>query len=253
MIDQIFATKISMGQTWTKSGRRLPVSKLMIQDNLVLGKRAVDTDGHDALQIGYGKKKLKNMTKPLKSLLEKSGFSLGVRQIKEVRTASDDALQVGAKITAADVLKVGDVVNVQGISKGRGFAGAMKRHGFSGQQKTHGQSDRARAVGAIGQRTTPGRVFKGKKMAGHYGLDTITVKNLLVVHLDPQTGEVWLNGPIPGHFTSTVRLTVVDHTDFEGLDQSVAPEMTAVREEVAVDSSDQVEATPSQTEEAVQE
>ncbi len=240
MMNQIFATKVSMGQTWTKSGRRLPVSKLLIQDNLVMGKKEVEKDGYIALQIGYGTKKLKNMTKPLRSILEKSGFSLGARQIREVKVDAANETKVGDKVSANQVLKVGDIVNVQGVTKGRGFAGAMKRHGFHGQQKTHGQSDRARAVGAIGQRTTPGRVFKGKKMAGHYGVDNLTVKNLTVVHLDSQTGEVWLNGPIPGHFNSIVRLTVVGFKEFEGFDASVAPK---VSESIVAEQPTEVEST----------
>src|SRR5258708_34763995 len=105
------------------------------------------------------------------------------------------------------ILQVGDMVTVQGTTKGRGFAGAMKRHGFSGGPKTHGQSDRWRAVGSIGQRTTPGRVFRGKKMPGHYGVDTQTIKGLVVVYVDPETQVLWLNGPVPGHIKSVVTIS----------------------------------------------
>ena len=104
------------------------------------------------------------------------------------------------------VLAVGDVVKVQGTSKGRGFAGGMKRHGFSGGPATHGQSDRQRAVGSIGSGTYPGRVWKGKKMPGHYGVETRTVHGLVVLYIDPETKEVWLSGPVPGFNTSTVKI-----------------------------------------------
>jgi large subunit ribosomal protein L3 len=210
MIAQLFATKHSMTQAWTKAGKRLAVTRLNVVNNAVIGQTEIaDSQGQPMkrLEIGYGKKKLKNMTKPLRSRLEKGGFSFGVRQIQEVAVTPDSTLKAGDTVRVEQILQVGDVVNIQGITKGRGFAGAMKRHGFKGGPKTHGQSDRGRAVGSIGQRTTPGRVFKGKRMPGHYGVDTQSVLGLVVVHVDPTSQELWVSGPIPGHINSTVTVT----------------------------------------------
>src|SRR5260221_5110662 len=154
MTTQVFATKQNMTQAWTKNGKRLAVTCLTVVNNAVVGQK-MDADQHlSKLEIGFGKKKLKNMTKPLRSKLEKGGFSFGVSQIREVAVHADETLKLGDKVQVEPVLQVGDMVTVQGTTKGRGFAGAMKRHGFSGGPKTHGQSDRCRAVGSIGQRTT---------------------------------------------------------------------------------------------------
>lgn len=218
MLDAIFATKLGMTQAWSKSGKRLAVTKCKADDNLIVGQQtAVVTDKSSRtwnqqpqtiLEVGFGAKKMKNMKKPLRNRLEKSGFSFGVKQIKGVRTeiSAESPLKTGDFVSVAQILEVGDVVKVQGVSKGRGFAGAMKRHGFHGGPATHGQSDRSRAVGSIGSGTTPGRVWKGKKMPGHYGVETKTVHGLTVLHIDPTTKEVWLSGPVPGFNTSIIRI-----------------------------------------------
>lgn len=222
MLDTIFATKREMTQVWTKQGKRLPVTRCRVDENVILGQqKCLVTDRsssqfaqnpHLILEIGYGKKKLKNTTKPLRTIIEKSGFSFGFKQIKGVRIPlneeSEAAIQeykVGKTVEIDEVLSVGDVVKVQGISKGRGFSGVIKRHGMSGGPKTQGQSDRSRAVGSIGSQT-PGKVWKGKRMPGHFGVDNITIANLTVIHIDPDTREVWLNGPVPGHINSIIKI-----------------------------------------------
>lgn len=231
MVQTIFATKIKMGQAWTKSGKRLAVTKLKVDNNVVVAEKQIERDGYQAFQIGYGTKKLKNMTKPLKTLLDKSGFSFGVRQLREVKPTEAEGMKVGDTIKVSDVLHVGDIVHVQGVTKGAGFTGVMKRHGFHGGSRTHGQSDRARAPGSIGNRTTPGRVFKGKRMAGHHGNFNMTVKNLQVVFLDEVNNEVWVNGPIPSYNSATVRLKVAGNEEFEGLQaKAVATPVEAVVE-----------------------
>jgi len=226
MLDTIFATKVGMTQAWSKNGKRLAVTKCKVNDNLVLGSRKekainIKVDNYHKqdcriFEIGYGKKKFKNMTKPLREKIKKSGFSIGAKQIKgvkfwEVADESQDQadLKVGVVIKAEQVLEVGDMIKVQGISKGRGFAGVVKRYGFAGGPRTHGQSDRLRAPGSIGSGTDPGRVWKGKKMPGHYGVETKTVTGLIVVHVDPETGEVWINGPVPGFNSSIVKISKV--------------------------------------------
>jgi large subunit ribosomal protein L3 len=237
MIAQVFATKKKMTQAWTKSGKRLAVTCLNVSNNVVVGQKQLDEQPR--LEIGYGQKKLKNVNKPLKSRLEKSGFSLGVTKIREIVVAADETLKAGDSIKVEQVFQVGDVVNVQGVTKGRGFAGAMKRHGFSGGPKTHGQSDRWRAVGAIGQRTTPGRVFKGKRMPGHYGVETQTVSGLTVVYINPVTQELWLSGPVPGHINASVAVVKTGATKQIELDEkasgikTVAPIVTEPTQEVS--------------------
>ncbi len=207
MITQVFATKQKMTQAWTKLGKRMAVTQLSVVNNLVIGQKLSEDQQPLSFEVGYGQRKLKNVQKPLRSRLEKSGFSVGVAHLKQVAAEKDSQLKVGDTVKVQDVLTVGDVVKVQGVTKGRGFAGAMKRHGFQGQQKTHGQSDRARAVGAIGNRTTPGRVFRGKRMAGHYGTEVQTVLGLTVLHVDPSTQVIWLSGPVPGHMQGMVQIT----------------------------------------------
>jgi len=205
MLDTIFATKLTMSQGWTKAGRRVAMTRCRVDNNIVIAQHNLKDEAYQIFEIGSGNKKLKNMTKPLASKIKKSGFLNGVLKMRGVRVAPDE-LKVGEDIKVERVLTEGDVVDVQGTSKGRGFAGAVKRHGFHGGARTHGQSDRMRAVGSIGAGTTPGRVLKGKRMPGHFGTDTITIKGLVVLHVDPQTQELWLSGPVPGSFNSLLTI-----------------------------------------------
>lgn len=256
MLSQVFATKRQMTQAWTLSGKRVPVTRLQVSNNIVVNTMpALETESK-RLEIGFGKKKLQNMTKPLRSKLERGGFTLGVTTLREVVVSNDTALEKGVHISVNDILKVGDVVSIQGVTKGRGFAGGIKRHGFSGGPKTHGQSDRWRAVGAIGQRTTPGRVYKGKRMPGHYGVATMTITGLTVLHIDPAQQEVWLSGPIPGAINSIVTITKTGETRTIELDKKAsgivdAPVAAAVEAEVAAET-EKSEVTPEEvkTEEA---
>lgn len=210
MLNTIFATKVEMSQAWSEDGKRLPITKLKVSDNVVLSKKETQ-DKQVTVEIGYGQKKLKNVAKPLRAKIAKSGFSFGVKQVEGVKLATQEegetVVEAGQTLALTDVLSIGDVVEIQGSTKGRGFAGAIKRHGFHGGPKTHGQSDRARAVGSIGSGTTPGRVWKGKRMPGRYGCDTKTVSGLVVVYIDQKSNEVWVNGPVPGYRTSTVRIS----------------------------------------------
>jgi len=170
-----------------------------------------------------GKKKIKNTSKPLSEKIKQSGFSFGVKQVRglkhfiEVENEDQElTTKVGSVLELAEILNVGDVVKVQGTTKGKGFAGVMKRHGMHGGPRTHGQSDRQRAVGSIGATTDPGRVWKGKKMPGHMGNEAKTVSNLVVIYIDPEIKEVWLNGPVPGHLGSILRITKTgEHKDID--------------------------------------
>jgi large subunit ribosomal protein L3 len=207
MLNQVFATKLKMSQGWTTTGKRVAITRCRVDGNLVVAEvKQPEIDSKKIFEIGYGTKKAKNMSKPLRTKLEKSGFSNGVLGLQGVRHEGDD-VKVGDSITLEQVLEVGDIVKVQGTSKGRGFGGVMKRHGFKGVGgRTHGQSDRQRAAGSIGAGTTPGRVLKGLRMAGHYGVETKSISNLTVLHIDTASQEVWLSGPVPGSFNSIVRI-----------------------------------------------
>lgn len=218
MLKSIFATKIGMTQGWDTQGKRVAITKCQVQPNVILGSQ------DSKYLVGYGQKKLKNMTKPLRSIVEKSGFSFGVTQMKGVAAADENSelLSAGTLVSADQVVAVGDVVKVQGTIKGRGFAGGIKRYGFRGGPATHGQSDRARAVGSIGSGTTPGRVWKGKRMPGHYGNVTSTVRGLVVIHIDVQLGEIWLNGPIPGSVQSPVMISPIGEKKNVTLDKKAS-------------------------------
>lgn len=221
MLNTIFATKLGMTQAWSTAGKRLAVTKCLVADNLIVGeqkrkaqektRKGVTLKDCRIVEVGYGEKKLKNVPKPLRSRLEKSGFSVGVRKVQGIQRFDEDAdaaaqFAVGQSVKISDVLTVGDVVEVQGKTIGRGFAGVVKRHGFAGGPATHGQSDRERAVGSIGNRTTPGRVFKNKRMHGHYGDEPKTVTGLVVLHIDAAKQEVWLSGPVPGSTAGLLRI-----------------------------------------------
>lgn len=149
--------------------------------------------------VGIWEKRIKNITKPLqghlKSLIKDKKAP---RYLREVRLDKEPEYKVGDIISASDIFNKGDVISVSGTSKGKGFAGVVKRWGFAGGPRTHGQSDRERAPGSIGQTTTPGRVFKGKKMAGRMGGERVTVKNLQVISVNPETNEIEILGPVPG-------------------------------------------------------
>ncbi|MCB9801244.1 MAG: 50S ribosomal protein L3 [Pseudomonadales bacterium] len=250
MLTDIFVTKLGMTQAWTKSGKRLAVTRVKVGPNAVISKTEASVLDKNStkrttlpctiLEVGFGAKKMKNMSKPLRTKLEKSGFSNGVAAIRGVRVYEGaEEINVGDMFTASQVLSVGDVVKVQGFTKGRGFAGGIKRHGFHGGPKTHGQSDRHRAVGSIGAGTTPGRVWKGKKMPGHYGNVAKTVSGLVVLHVDEATGEVWLSGPVPGSIMSDLKVSKVGRTKEISIDREASslPEVKVV-EEVATENTE---------------
>lgn len=246
MLNTIFATKLGMTQAWSTAGKRLAVTKCVVADNLIVGEQKVQAlektpqgvtlKDCRVIEVGYGEKKLKNVPKPLRSRLEKSGFSVGVRKVQGVQRfdeAEDTAaaLAVGTSVKISDVLAVGDVVEVQGKSIGRGFTGVVKRYGFAGGPATHGQSDRERAVGSIGNRTTPGRVFKNKRMHGHSGDVPKTVTGLVVLHIDADKQEVWLSGPVPGTTSGLLRIRKTGEQKAVELDLKAAGLQVAVAAE----------------------
>src|SRR3990167_1859157 len=198
MLNTLLGTKGKMGHTFIE-GDRVVVTKTSLGPCFVTHIKKPASDGYWAVQLGYGEKKIKNVTKPLQGHLKGAiDKNKAPRFLKEVIIDKEPDFKVGDKVQVSDIFSVGDKVRVTGVSKGKGFAGVVKRWGFHGGPKTHGQSDRPRSPGSIGQGTTPGRVFKGKKMAGRMGSETVTVKGLKVILINEETGEMKLSGLVPG-------------------------------------------------------
>ena len=206
---------------------RVPVTQLKVGPCVVTQIKNLTTDGYWAVQLGYGIRKESRLSKPLQGHLKKSQSH--PQYLREVRLENEPDCKVGDVIKVEEVLKVGDVVAVTSISKGKGFAGVVKRWHFAGGPKTHGQSDRQRAPGSIGQGTTPGRVLKGKHMAGRMGNEQNTIKNLRVVSIDPEKGEVALSGPIAGSNKSFVIIRKISSGKLEELIEE-APQVQVTEE-----------------------
>lgn len=244
MIKTFYGIKQRMTQTWSQSGKRILVTKVLAQPAEVVQVKNKTTDGYETIQVGFGVKSVKRMTKPLKGHLKLDTEAVsGARHLKELDIDGVDVPSVGDVIPVSQILKVGDYVSASALIKGRGFAGAMKRWGFAGGPRTHGQSDRARATGSIGQGTSPGRVHKGKKMPGHYGNEIVTIKNLQVVKFDPTDETVWLLGSLPGAYGSLVKLTWLRDGAFEGIKEDIVQDKVAAEEVVAVEVSDKPQKT----------
>jgi large subunit ribosomal protein L3 len=185
-----------MTQVFRDDGTVVPVTVLEAGPCYVTQVRTPERDGYRAVQLGFGQTKAKHLTKGQLGHLERAGVP-ELRHLREVRTASDEEYTVGEKILV-DVFEPGERVDVEGRSKGRGFAGVVKRWRFAGGPRTHGQSDRERAPGSIGACATPGKVWKGQKMPGHMGNKRTTVQNLEVVLVDPERNLLAVHGSVPG-------------------------------------------------------
>jgi large subunit ribosomal protein L3 len=224
----VYGIKANMTQTWDASGKRVAVTVVKTPAMVVTAVKNLERDGYHAVQVGLGQKPARLINQPLKKQLQPAIKNDSYpRYLKEIRLDSaPEGLEIGQELAVDASLTVGDIVHVSGVSRGHGFEGVMKRWGFSGGPRTHGQSDRARAPGSIGQGTSPGRVHKGKKMAGHYGSQRTQLKNLIVVKVDTENGEVWLSGPIPGAKGTLVEINVNGKSKFPGLRQTAAPAET---------------------------
>ena len=192
----VIAQKIGMTRIFTDGGEHVPVTVLRIDQCRVVAHRTVEKNGYTAVQLGAGLAKVKNVTRA-----ERGHFAVAnvepASKVAEFRVSPDNLIDVGAEITA-DHFVTGQYVDVTGTSIGRGFAGAMKRHNFGGLRASHGVSVSHRSHGSTGQRQDPGKVFKGKKMAGHMGDVRVTTQNLKVVRLDVERGLVMVRGAVPG-------------------------------------------------------
>jgi len=195
MCKGLIGKKLGMTSQFTSEGKYIPVTVVEVGPCIVTQVKTVDTDGYNALQIGFGKKSAKGVTKPVKGHLAKSGHE-AFAVLREVPVEDPGAYKPGQAITA-DVFGVGDKVEIVGITKGRGFSGVMKRHGFRGGKKTHG-SHSHRIPGSIGCSAWPGKVIKGKRLPGNYGNDRKTLRNVEVFDIRPDENLILLKGPVPG-------------------------------------------------------
>jgi large subunit ribosomal protein L3 len=193
MIQGLIGKKLGMSQIFDETGLAHPVTVLEVGPCVVTQVKTPERDGYSAVQLGFGLDK--RLNRPERGHRRESGFMS--RTLREVQADDASEFSVGQVITA-DEFAPGELVDVTGTSKGRGFQGGVKRHGFRGGPRTHGQSDRLRAPGSIGSSATPGRVFKGLKMAGRMGGDRVTVQNLKVLRVDPERNLLLVQGSVPG-------------------------------------------------------
>jgi large subunit ribosomal protein L3 len=192
----VIAQKVGMTRVFTEAGEHIPVTVLKLDNVQVLAHLTNDKNGYTAVQLGAGKRKPNRLSKA-----EREGFARvqmePKRKVAEFRVTAENLIEVGATITADHFVK-GQLVDITGTNKGKGFQGAMKRWNFGGLRASHGVSVTHRAHGSTGQRQDPGKVFKGKKMAGHLGDERVTTLNLEVVQIDPDRGLVLVRGAVPG-------------------------------------------------------
>lgn len=202
MISAFIGIKKDQTQTFTEEGKRIPVTLISSAPNVVVMVNKSDLSDKTKIQLGIGKRRKTTLSNPIIGHLKKAGLDENPpRFLREVHISdlnNSGDLKPGTEINAEEIFSVGDLVQVTGISKGKGFAGGVKRHHFKGGPRTHGQSDRERAPGSIGQTTTPGRVYKGKRMAGRMGQDKTTVKNLKIVRIDSENKILSISGLVPG-------------------------------------------------------
>ncbi|MDB5670398.1 MAG: ribosomal protein [Alphaproteobacteria bacterium] len=193
----VIAKKMGMTRLFQEDGRHVPVTVLALENVQVIARKEADRDGYVAVQLGAGTAKAKNVAKPQRGHFGKAEVEPKAR-VAEFVVAEDALLDVGAEVTA-DHYVAGQYVDIQGVTQGKGFAGAMKRWGFGGLRATHGVSLSHRSHGSTGNRQDPGRVFKNKKMAGHMGARNRTQQNLEIVRTDVDRGLLFVKGSVPGH------------------------------------------------------
>lgn len=256
-INGFIGKKIDQTQGFLEDGRRIPLTTILVSGNWVTQMKTQEKDHYSAVQLGFGNKK--KTTKALAGHIKKAGEGKTPRFFREVRTETPEAFTLGQEINVAEVLEPGDIIDITGTSKGKGYAGVVKRHNFKGGPRTHGQSDRERAPGSSGQTTTPGRVYKGKRMSGRMGDETVTIKNLTVI--DIKDGILYVKGLIPGVKGGMVMISKVKENKesramkkkFVPLFKTQVEEEAAVGpviEEVVVESLPEVEVAPEVKDEA---
>jgi large subunit ribosomal protein L3 len=198
----ILGTKLGMTQVWDENNLLVPVTVVQADSNVITQLRNAEVDGYTAVQIGYGQIDPRKVTKPLAGHFEKAGVTPR-RHVVELRTADADSYTLGQELSV-EIFEAGQKVDVVGTSKGKGFAGVMKRHGFHGAPASHGAHKNHRKPGSIGGASTPGRVFKGMRMAGRMGAERVTTMNLTVHGVDAEKSLLLIKGAVPGARGSVV-------------------------------------------------
>lgn len=201
----LIAQKVGMSRIFTDIGEHVPVTVLKVDNCQVVSQKTDERDGYNAVQLGVGKAKVKNVRKPQRGHFAKAKVE-PKRKLAEFRITADSQIEPGKELAASHFV-AGQFVDVKGVSKGKGFSGAMKRHNFGGLEASHGVSISHRSHGSTGQCQDPGRVFKGKKMAGQYGNKQVTTQNLLVMSTDDDEGVILIRGAVPGSKGSYVLIS----------------------------------------------
>ncbi len=201
----LIGKKIGMTSVFTEDGSSVACTLIEAGPCYVTSVKTKDNDGYDAIQLGFEERKEKGLKKPVKGMFKKRKLPL-LRYLREVRDFDNvEELKIGS-VLKADIFTEGETVKVTGLTKGKGFQGVVKRHGFGGGSRTHGQSDRLRAPGSIGASSYPSRVFKGQKMAGRDGNDKVTIRNLKIVKVIPDSNLILVKGAVPGAISGLVQI-----------------------------------------------
>ena len=203
----LLGKKIGMTNVFSSDGKLVPVTVVQAGPCVVTQVKTKETDGYNALQLGFDEKPVEKLNKPMAGHLKKASDK-GFRVLREFRTDDLEDVEAGATI-GIDVFAIGDKVNISGISKGRGFQGTIKRHGFSRGPETHGSRNH-RKPGSIGNSAWPGKVFKGKKLPGHMGTDRKTIKNLTIVDIKHEDNLLLVKGAVPGFKTGVLEVQKAD-------------------------------------------
>ncbi len=242
----IIAKKLGMTRLFLEDGRQVPVTVLQIDNLQVVAQRTAERDGYTAVQLGSGDAKPKNVTAPMRGHFAKANVA-PKRKIAEFRVAPENLIEVGEEIIAAHYF-AGQYVDIAGTSIGKGFAGAMKRHNFGGLRASHGVSISHRSHGSTGQCQDPGKVFKGKKMAGHLGAVRVTTQNLQVVRTDADRGLIMVKGSVPGSkggwvtIKDAVKKPLAESTIYPAALRSAEREAKRLAEEAAAQAAAEEEA-----------
>ena len=225
----LLAQKVGMTRVFDDSGQHVPVTVLRVESCQVVSVRTFETDGYFSVQLGAGDAKAKNVSKPLRGHFARYKVK-PKKRLAEFRVSEETMLNVGDELTVEHFV-AGQTVDVSGLSIGKGFAGGMKRHNFSGLEASHGVSVSHRSHGSTGNSQDPGKVFKGKKMAGHMGAERVTIQNLSIVRTEPEKGLILVSGSVPGHkgawlaVSDAIKGAVPDNAPFPaGLRELVADE-----------------------------
>jgi len=242
----VIAKKLGMTRLFMEDGRQVPVTVLQLENLQVVAQRTADKDGYSAVQLGAGTAKAKRVSKAMRGHFATASVA-PKRKIAEFRVAPENLIGIGEEITADHYFE-GQFVDVCGTSIGKGFAGAMKRHNFRGLEATHGVSISHRSHGSTGQCQDPGRVFKGKKMAGHMGAARVTTQNLQVVKTDAERGLIMVKGAVPGSkggwvtIKDAVKKPTPDNVILPAALKSAAEEAKRAAEEAAAQAAAEEEA-----------